>query len=986
MTRRRVDRPFSPDPVDSVKKNDVNHRPRVLRRRLGKREMIVFSLLRPDLQKLLNREGIDEPSTIQDLAIPKILEGRNVLIIAPTGTGKTYAAVMPVFELFLRSRESEPTRGISILYLTPLRALNRDILRRLAENGKQLEIKVQVRHGDTPTSVRSLQAKFPPNMLITTPETLQAILPGKRMREHLRNVRWVVVDEIHELAADKRGVQLSVALERLRNLTGREFQRIGLSATIGEDQRIAQFLVGEGRAVEIVRSEEARKFDARVEYIKPSEEDYKDSNRLGIPAPTVARIRRICELISQHKSTLVFTNTREHAEALGSQIHAIDETLPVKVHHGSLSREIREEAEKEFQSEAIRAVICTSSLELGIDVGSVDFIIQYMSPREATRLIQRVGRSGHRIRGVPRGAILSGWADDILESSVIISHARQGLLEKVKIHRDALDVLAHQIVGILLDQRRCKAEYILETVSRAYPYRNLDPEDFLATIKQLVQLRILAQREETIQARFRKAFHYYYENLSMIPDVKRFTVFDFIRKRKIGTLDQEFVARSCKAGVEFIMHGNTWRVVAVDEEKLSVEVEPVRPSLTAIPSWEGEIIPVDYMVSRQVGVLRRMIAQGSQQASTVHPATSDLSVNAEAVEKVTDTVREHIKEYELPTESEIVIEKFENCVVIHACFGNLVNATLAAALASLLAAKYGMNVATQTDPYRIGLIVPFKIHAHLVANELKKLSPEDLERIVLGSMEGTELFAWRHWHVARRFGAVEKKADYKTNRSKFLVSVYRDTPINKETRREVLLEKFDLEQAKLILQRVGRGEISIEPIEQKGTDCSPLAMPIIDKVIPHDLLRPAIPTKALAEIVKERLLSETMRLVCFYKADWEGLRTVRTLQETIRCPTCKSTLIAATYPRDENLIKIARKKLHRRPLSPDEEREWRRGWTSASLVQTSGRRAVIAMSGRGVGPTTAIRILRRFCRTEEEFYTEILKAEREYARTRMFWD
>jgi len=946
----------------------------------------VFSLLRPDLQKLLDREAIAEPSVIQDLAIPRILEGKNVLIIAPTGTGKTYAAVMPVFELFLRTREREPTKGISILYLTPLRALNRDILRRLAENGKQLDIKVQVRHGDTSTSVRSMQAKFPPDMLITTPETLQAILPGKRMREHLRGVRWIVVDEIHELATDKRGAQLSVALERLRNLTRNEFQRIGLSATIGEDRKVGQFLVGETRAVEIVRSEEARRFEAEVEYVKPTEKDYKDSDRLGIPAPTIARVRRICERMSQHKSTLVFTNTREHAEALGSQIHAIDEPLPVKVHHGSLSREIREEVEREFQSGTIRAVICTSSLELGIDIGSVDFIIQYMSPREATRLIQRVGRSGHRIRGIPKGIIVSGWADDILESSVIISHARQERLERVKIHQNALDVLAHQIVGILLDQGRCTARQILEIVTRAYPYRDLDPEDFMATLKQLVDLRILVQRGELVQARFPKAFHYYYENLSMIPDVKRFTVFDFIRKRKIGTLDQEFVARSCKAGVEFIMHGNTWRVIAVNEEKLSVEVEPVTPSLTAIPSWEGEIIPVDYAVSEQVGILRRRIAQEVLKTSGSREAASELPINPEAMEKVTDTIREHTNEYELPTESKIIVEKFENCIVIHTCFGNLVNSTLAAALACLLAAKYGINVATQTDPYRIGLIVPFKINAQLVANELRKLMPEDLEKIVLGSMEETELFAWRHWHVARRFGAVERKADYRANRSRFLVSVYRDTPINRETRREVLLEKFDLEQSKLILQKMCQGEISVEAVEQKGLSCSPLAMPIIDKVIPHDLLRPAIPAKALAEIVKERLLSETMRLVCFYKADWEGLRTVRTLQETIRCPICKSTLIAATYPRDENLIKIARKKLQRKPLSPEEEREWQRGWTSASLVQTSGKRAVVAMSGRGVGPTTAIRILRRFCRTEEEFYTEILKAEREYARTRMFWE
>ncbi len=952
----------------------------------AKEQLSTFSLLQANVRRLLENEDITEPSTIQTLAIPKILQGSNVLIIAPTGTGKTYAAMMPIFELFQQTRDREPLKGISILYVTPLRALNRDILRKLAENGKQLGIKVQVRHGDTSTHIRSLQAKFPPDMMITTPETLQAILPGKRMKQHLSGVRWVVIDEIHELAADKRGVQLSVALERLCRLAGREFQRIGLSATIGEDHKVGHFLVGQGRTVEIVKSEEGRKFEAEVEYVTPTEEDYKTSNRLGIPAPSIARIRRIGDLISKHTSTLVFTNTREHAEALGSQIHAINEALPVKVHHGSLSREIREEVEKEFQSGAIKAVICTSSLELGIDIGLVDFIIQYMSPREATRLIQRIGRSGHEIKGIPKGVIISGWADDILESSVIISYARQEKLEKVKIHENALDVLAHQTVGILLDRGRCDTGQILETVSKAYPYATISPEDFLATLKQLTDLRIITQAENIVRARFPKAFHYYYENLSVIPDVKRFTVFDFIRKRRIGTLDQEFVARSCKPRVEFIMHGNTWRVVVTNEEKLSVEVEPVAPSLSAIPSWEGEIIPVDYSISNEVGAIRKSIVENTQQKPDSTEIAAALSMNSDAMERVSDTLRSHAKEYVLPTEDKIVVEKFENCIVVHACFGNLVNATLATAMASLLSARYGFNVAIQTDPYRIGLIVPLKINAILVANELKKLKPDDLDKIILGSMEESELFAWRHWHVARRFGAVERKAEYKTNQSKFLVSAFKNSPINKETRREILQEKFDLEQSKLVLQMILQGEISVEIIEQEKLSCSPLAMPIVDKVIPHDLLRPAVPAKALAEIVKERLLSETMKLICFHKADWESLRTVRTLPETIRCPMCKSTLIAATYPRDETLIKIARKRLQRKPLSPEEEHEWRRGWTSASLVQTSGRKAIIAMSGRGVGPTTAIRILRHFHRTEEEFYTEILKAEREYARTRMFWD
>jgi ATP-dependent Lhr-like helicase len=204
----------------------------------------VFELLEEPLRRQIQRYGIAEASEIQKLAIPDILKGENVLLIAPTGTGKTLAAILPIFNLYLSNSISKKLKGVSILYVTPLRALNRDLLRRLLESGKELGLDIQIRHGDTPTTARAKQAKSPPDMLITTPETLQAILPGKRMKEHLRNVRWLIVDEIHELATDKRGVQLSVALERLRRLVGHDFQRIGLSATVGEAEKISKFLTG----------------------------------------------------------------------------------------------------------------------------------------------------------------------------------------------------------------------------------------------------------------------------------------------------------------------------------------------------------------------------------------------------------------------------------------------------------------------------------------------------------------------------------------------------------------------------------------------------------------------------------------------------------------------------------------------------------------------------------------------------------------------
>src|SRR3989441_463637 len=545
----------------------------------------VFSTLKPPVLRRLEKEGFLEASPIQELAIPAILNGEHVLLIAPTGTGKTLAATLPVLDKFLEPRAERTQHGISILYVTPLRALNRDLLRRLDEMGRDLDIKIQVRHGDTPVSARASQARSPPDMMITTPETLQAILIGKRMSEHLKSVRWVVVDEVHELATDERGVQLAVALERLLDLTGIEFQRIGLSATIGEPERIARFLVGERRQVSVLRSDEFRDQQIKITSVQPSQEDQKEAEQLGLPASTVARARRILNLIETHKSTLVFTNTREHAEALAAQLTALGAVGRVKVHHGSLSREIREEAEKDFQEGRVRALICTSSLELGIDIGSVDFIVQFTSPRETTRLVQRVGRSGHTLGGTSRGTILTMGTDDTLESAILVQRALSGRLERPIIHEKPYDVLSHQIVGVLLQKRRISAEELLAIFKRSYPYRNLELDELERLLRQLEDLRFLRRFAGQISPRNPGAIQYYFRNLSVIPDVQRYTVFDFFRKRRIGSLDQDFVARRCASGTEFILHGQTWRVISVDEEKLHVEALPTPTRLNDTPWW-----------------------------------------------------------------------------------------------------------------------------------------------------------------------------------------------------------------------------------------------------------------------------------------------------------------------------------------------------------------------------------------------------------------
>jgi ATP-dependent Lhr-like helicase len=725
-----------------------------------------------------------------------------------------------------------------------------------------------------------------------------------------------------------------------------------------------------------LHSDETRGLQIDIRSVHAGHGDQKESVNLGLPVSTVSRARTILEIIQSHRSTLVFTNTREHAEALAAQIQAIGAGTPIRVHHGSLSRELREEAEKEFQEGKLKALICTSSLELGIDIGSVDFIIQYTSPRETTRLVQRVGRSGHTLGGTSRGIILTTSTDDILESAVLIERAREGRLERPILHERAYDVLAHQIVGLLLQKGRMTLEEISTIVHRSYPFRELDPVELDRVIVQLDELRLLRKFDQFLTARNPRAIQYYFTNLSVIPDVQKYTVFDFFRKKRIGSLDQDFVAHRCKSGSEFILHGQTWRVLSVDEEQYHVEVEAAPPSLTAIPGWEGDMIPVQLEVAEEVGRARRlisdhMISEGFLQKGEIDRAESTLSAQR--------------RQTQVPSDRLVLVESFENTVVLHSCFGNLVNETLATVMAALFGSRLGSNIGTQVDQYRFALIFPRPVSALLVAEEFRKLSSDDMEKIVHDTIDASDLFAWRHWHVLRRFGAVSREAEYKARQARLLVDIFKTSIAHDETKRELFTEKLDVMGARSVLDRLRSAEIKIESIDDVS-QCTPLALPLLDRIVPHGLLRPAVEEASIIEIIKSRLLSSDLRLLCMNCGEWDSIRGVDTLREVVRCPKCRSSLIAATYRSNDTLGPIIKKKKRGAKLNPDEEKEWMTAWRTAGLMQNYGKKAGIVLAARGVGPTTATRILRNRFKREDDLYLSVLRAEREFERTRMFWD
>src|SRR3989338_7641083 len=319
-----------------------------------------------------------------------------------------------------------------------------------------------------------MQAQNPSDMMITTPETLQTMLVGKKLREHVANLKWVIVDEVHELVDSKRGAQLSIALERLKALTleknGRTPQIIGLSATVGSPGKVAQFLQGSSKPLKVVNESSAKRIEIMVESPSKTRVDSELSQEIMMAPDTTARLRRIIEIIKEKQSVLVFTNTRESAEALSSRLKVMDRTLPVETHHSSLSKDVRISAEQAFKDQKIKALLCTSSLELGIDIGSIDFVLQYMSPRQAIKLLQRVGRAGHRLDKVSHGAILASDIDDCFEASVIAKLGMGKWVEPTHVYTKALDVLAHQIIGLALEDYRLGLDKAYGIVSKAYPY------------------------------------------------------------------------------------------------------------------------------------------------------------------------------------------------------------------------------------------------------------------------------------------------------------------------------------------------------------------------------------------------------------------------------------------------------------------------------------------------------------------------------------
>jgi len=948
-----------------------------------------FMLLGEAVRLTLAKAGLSKPTAPQVEAIPPILKGENVLLIAPTGSGKTEAALLPLFSNFLHMPEK---RGISILYITPHRALNRDMIKRLSYWADCLGFSVEVRHGDTEVKIRRRQALKPPDMLVTTPETLQAILPGSVMQRHLSHVRFVVVDEVHELAEDKRGVQLAIALERLREITGTDFQRIGLSATIGNPDKVANFIAGTDRHITVLNVFTPKGYQYKVEYPVPKDADYDLAQELRTSPEAAARMKHVIDLVNKHVSTLIFVNSRTNAETLGYKLSRL--SSEVAVHHGSLSREERTSIEDQFKAKSLKAIVCTSTLELGIDIGHVDLVIQYLSPRRVCSLIQRVGRSGHRLGMTSKGIIVTAFADDILEAIAAVRRAYSNLLEPIYIHENALDVLAHQIAGILMDQKQTTLDRTLRIISRAYPYRNLSKIKFLNVVKYLEDLRELRVEGDLLK-KTRRTRSYYYENLSMIPDERRYPIVDVISDRMIGTLGDEFMALRARVGLNFICRGKVWRIVQIEDETGDVYVVPSEDPMAAIPGWDGEMQPVHFSLAQEVGKIRHEVAEEMKRAENPSKVSELLAdrylVDESGLRDVVSEIHDHMTQnIPVPTHDRVLIEGFERYVVVHMCFGEVVNRTFGCIFDAILSDRE-MIAGWWNDGYRILIEAPRKIEnqdLRRFTDMLSSLSDEQIDQAFGAYLKARFPFSYKMKFIAERFGALPRGRTMGPARLAQLPTRFEGTPIYDETLREAMLEKVDLASVKKIILSIRSGQISVSTI-LRFNEPSPIAYHILSKYADiSEFMAPKQVLMSNFKRMKTAISSRNVSLLCLSCREWSTQIRVRDLTDRPTCKRCGSGLLTCLNQgkNPEDIGDFLKRRLEGKDLAEDELKELTHARRVADLVLSYGKSAVIALQVRGVGPETAFRILGKMHINEDEFYMDLLKAKIQFLKTRQYWE
>ncbi len=817
----------------------------------------LYPLLHPWVRAWF-RQRFERFSPPQCYAIPLIHQGRNCLISAPTGSGKTLSALLTILsELISLAERDELENRIYGVYISPLKALGNDIEKNLNEPlegitriaGRALGIRVAVRTGDTPTSHKQRMLLQAPHILITTPESLAISLSSREFSQHFRNVRWVIVDEVHALAENKRGAHLTLSLERLSELT--EFTRIGLSATISPLEEVARFLVGRryGQCLaEVAPSEDPwrdcwivdARFDKRLDLTVLSPvEDFIHCSTEELHGNLYGLLAR---LIDEHRTTLIFTNTRSGTERV---VHFLKERYPklsefIGAHHGSLSKELRWEIENRLKSGDLRVVVSSTSLELGIDIGYVDLVILLGSPKSVTRALQRVGRSGHKLHDTIKGRIVVTDRDDLVECAVMLRSAVERRLDQIHIPQNCLDVLAQQIFGILLDGPR-GVEDLYELVTRSYSYRDLSRQDFERVLEYLageyasledrrVYAKIYYDRNQgLIGKRGRLARVLYLTNVGTIPDESYVTVKS--GERRIGSIEESFLEMLRKGDV-FVLGGDTYKFKY--SRGMTAQVDPAYGKSPTVPSWFSEMLPLSFDLALDIQEFRLRVAQMFEEGRPPEEIKAFLRAHLYLDERGVESLYRYFAEQhryaEIPHRHKILIEYYQEellperwkspvktWVIFHTLFGRRVNDALSRALAWLIARREDKDVEVGITDH--GFYLAYEGSVRVMA-AFDLLRERDLRSVLKDALGHTEILKRRFRHCATRALMILK--NYKGHRKSVgsqqmkalllqsAVEALDDRfPILWEAYREVMEDAMDVIHAEQILDEIRRGEIEI---------------------------------------------------------------------------------------------------------------------------------------------------------------------------------
>ncbi|HEU0108897.1 MAG TPA: DEAD/DEAH box helicase, partial [Vicinamibacteria bacterium] len=699
-------------------------------------------------------ERLGEPTAPQREGWPLIREGRNVLIAAPTGSGKTLAAFLSAIDSLLQ-KGSDLTDETSVLYVSPLRALSNDVQKNLqgplaeirAADESLPEVRVQVRTGDTPSGQRTAMAKRPPHILVTTPESLYLLLTSDSGRRMLATVRTVIVDEIHALVRDKRGSHLALSLERLEALTGHPLQRVGLSATQKPLEDVARFLAGTGRTCDLVDAGTFRDLDLGIE-VPPS------------PLATVCSheqwaeiYERIAELVRGHRTTLVFVNTRKMAERIAAQLSKLLGDDAVASHHGSLSRERRLDAEERLKAGRLRAIVATASLELGIDIGDVDLVIQVGATRSIATFLQRVGRSGHALRKIPKGRLFPLTLDELVEAAALLRGVGKGILDRTPAAPAALDILAQQVVAACVPHE-WPEERILEIARKAWPYRNLTKEDLDQVVAVHSQGRRALLHRDGVGGRLlatKRARMAALLSGGAIPDTADYQVRQEPEGTLVGTVNEDWAIES--NGGDIFQLGNTsWRILRV--ETGVVRVADAKGQPPTLPFWLGEAPGRTRELAAEIATLREE-AGGQDSPAAFLQAACGSALPEGAALQVAEYVEAGRKALgTVPTQQRVVLERFFDesggmQLVLHAPFGSKINRAWGLALRKKFCVGFGFELQAAANEEAIVLSLGPQ-HSFELGEVFDYLQPATARETLIQALLPAPMFEtrWR-WNAQR---------------------------------------------------------------------------------------------------------------------------------------------------------------------------------------------------------------------------------------------